>query len=90
MAGALRRRERDEDTEETQGKGHVMTETETRVMRPPAEAPTEAGQDEEGCAPRAFAGSGTLPTPWLWTSGLRSCERRQFCHWRPRPAALQG
>lgn len=29
MAGALRRRERDEDTEETQGKGHVMTETET-------------------------------------------------------------
>lgn len=45
--------------------------------------PPEPGRGTEQILPRSLQKESVLLTPWLWTSGLHSCERINFCFKSP-------
>lgn len=44
--------------------------------------PTEAGKRRKGPDLASSGGHGPA-APWFWISGLRNCERIQFCYFKP-------
>ena len=45
--------------------------------------PPPAGSCKEQILPRACRKLVALPTPWFWASGVQSCERLNFCCFKP-------
>ena len=56
---------------------HMKTETEVGIMLP------GAIRDKEGASLTAFRRSMALPAHLFWTSGLQTCERINFCYYKP-------
>lgn len=74
--------EAEEETE--RGKGRVKVEI--KVLQWEAKGllgHQEPGRRKEVFIPRVFRRKTTLPTTWLWTSGLQNRDRINFCCFKP-------